>query len=89
LCVCVCFLSSVLGALYCSHSSSLTTILIRHSVRLCPNTIQPSEEISYPAPHAYTKVHPKISGLVAWSEKCKWYSFLPLRTVVSLFCESV
>jgi hypothetical protein len=34
-------------------------------------------------------VYPKVSGLAAWSENCKWYSFLPLRAVVSLFCESV
>jgi hypothetical protein len=32
---------------------------------------------------------PKVSGLVAWSENCKWYSSLPLGAVVSLFCESV
>jgi hypothetical protein len=32
---------------------------------------------------------PKVSGLAAWSENCKWYSSLPLGTVVSLFCESV
>jgi hypothetical protein len=34
-------------------------------------------------------VYPKVSGLAAWSEKCKWYSSLPLGSVVSLFCESV
>jgi hypothetical protein len=32
---------------------------------------------------------PKVSGLAAWSENCKWYSCLPLGAVVSLFCESV
>jgi hypothetical protein len=32
-------------------------------------------------------VYPKVSGLAAWSENCKWYSFLPLCSVVSLFCE--
>jgi hypothetical protein len=32
----------------------------------------------------------KVSGLAAaWSENCKWYSFLPLGAVVSLFYESV
>jgi hypothetical protein len=30
-------------------------------------------------------VYPKVSGLVAWSENCKWYSSLPLDAVVSLF----
>jgi hypothetical protein len=35
------------------------------------------------------RVYPKVSGLAAWSENCKWYSFLPLGAVVSLFCESV
>jgi hypothetical protein len=37
----------------------------------------------------YTKVYPKVSGLAAWNENCKWYSCLLLGTVVSLFCESV
>jgi hypothetical protein len=35
------------------------------------------------------RVYPKVSGLAAWSENCKWYSSLPLGAVVSLFCESV
>jgi len=33
-----------------------------------------------------TSVYPKVSGLAAWSENFKWYSSLPLRAVVSLFC---
>jgi hypothetical protein len=36
-----------------------------------------------------TRVYPKVSGLAAWSENCKWYSSLPLGAVVSLFCEPV
>jgi hypothetical protein len=36
-----------------------------------------------------TKVYPKVSGLAAWSENCKWYNSLPLGAVVSLFYESV
>jgi hypothetical protein len=36
-----------------------------------------------------TKVYPKVSGLAAWSENCKWYSSLPLGAVASLFYESV
>jgi hypothetical protein len=32
-----------------------------------------------------TKVYPKVSGLAAWSENCKWYSSLPLGVAVSLF----
>jgi hypothetical protein len=36
----------------------------------------------------YTRVYPKVSGLAARSENCKWYSSLPLGAVVSLFCES-
>jgi hypothetical protein len=35
------------------------------------------------------RVYPKVSGLTSWSENCKWYSFLPLGTVVSLLYESV
>jgi len=34
-------------------------------------------------------VYPKVSGLAAWSENCKWYSSVPLDAVVLLFCESV
>jgi len=37
----------------------------------------------------YTRMYPKVSGLVAWRENYKWYSSLPLGAVVSLFCESV
>jgi hypothetical protein len=42
-----------------------------------------------PAPHArlHVRVYPKVSGLAACSENCKWYSSLPLGEVVSLFCE--
>jgi hypothetical protein len=35
------------------------------------------------------RVYPRVPGLAAWSENCKWYSSLPLGAVVSLFCESV
>jgi hypothetical protein len=37
----------------------------------------------------HTRVYPKVSGLAAWSKHCKWYSSLPLGTVISLFCKSV
>jgi hypothetical protein len=37
----------------------------------------------------HRRVYPKVSGLAAWSENCKWYSSLPLGEVASLFCESV
>jgi hypothetical protein len=37
----------------------------------------------------YKMVYPKVSGLAAWSENCKWYGSLPLGAVVSLFCESL
>jgi hypothetical protein len=37
----------------------------------------------------HTKVYPKVSGLAAFSENCKWYSSLPLGAFASLFCESV
>jgi hypothetical protein len=36
-----------------------------------------------------TRAYPKVSGLAAWSENCKWYSSLALGAVVSLFCEPV
>jgi hypothetical protein len=34
-----------------------------------------------------TRVYPKVSGLAAWNENCKWYNSLPLGAVVSLFYE--
>jgi len=36
----------------------------------------------------YRRKYPKVSGLAAWSENCKWYSSLPRDAFVSLFCES-
>jgi hypothetical protein len=33
--------------------------------------------------------YPKVSGLAAWNENCKWYNSLPLGAVVSLFGETV
>jgi hypothetical protein len=29
-----------------------------------------------------TRVYPKVSGLAAWNENCKWYNSLPLGAVV-------
>jgi len=37
---------------------------------------------------SYTNVYPKVSGLAAWSENCKWCSSLLLGATVLLFCES-
>jgi len=37
----------------------------------------------------YTMAYPKVSGMNACSENCKWYSSLPLGAVVSLISESV
>jgi hypothetical protein len=42
----------------------------------------------FPTEFLYTRVYPKVSGLAAWGENCRWYSFLPLCAVVPLFCES-
>jgi len=54
-----------------------------HCIRTLPRTMLPA--IRNPG----ARVYPKVSGLAAWSENCKWYSSLPLGAVVSLFCESV
>jgi hypothetical protein len=35
------------------------------------------------------RMYPKVSGLAAWRENCKWYSSLPRGGAVSLFCEPV
>jgi len=32
-----------------------------------------------------TRVYPKVSGLPAWGENCKWYSSLPPGAVLLLF----
>jgi hypothetical protein len=57
-----------------------------------PNIITIIVNIIISRRHAHlhgTKVYPKVSGLAACSENCKWYSSLPLDEVVSLLCESV
>jgi hypothetical protein len=38
---------------------------------------------------SHVRQYPKVSGLAAWSENCRWYTSLPLGAIVSLFCESV
>jgi hypothetical protein len=35
------------------------------------------------------RLYLKVCGLPAWSENCKWYSYLPLGAAVSLFCVSL
>jgi hypothetical protein len=44
-------------------------------------------ESSLEETHGHTRVYPKVSGLDAWSENCKWYSSLPLGAVVSQYSE--
>jgi hypothetical protein len=44
---------------------------------------------TYTSTKQYTMRYPKVSGLAAWSENCKWYSFLPLGAVISLYSASV
>jgi hypothetical protein len=60
-------------------AGALTVKLLRIQGIECPEF--------FPPPH--TRVYPKVSGLAAWSENCKWYNSLPLGAVVSLFFESV
>jgi hypothetical protein len=45
--------------------------------------------IEYDGKARHMRVYPKLSGLVVWSENCKWYNSLPLGAVVLLFSESV
>jgi len=44
---------------------------------------------SYNQYHYCKRVYPKVTGLTALSENCKWYNSLPLDTDISPFCESV
>jgi len=37
----------------------------------------------FPQPHE--RVYPKVPGLAAWSENCKWYSSVPLGAVYLYF----
>jgi len=46
-----------------------------------------TDERTYGLP--YMKTYPKVSGLAAWRENCKWYSPLPRGAPVSVFCEWV
>jgi hypothetical protein len=45
------------------------------------------EEVAEGWRRCHTRAYPKVSGLATWRENCKWYSFLQLGAVVSLFCE--
>jgi hypothetical protein len=66
--------------------SLLQTILL--------TVVSDEEQITVVVENSYcnsrvTRVYPKISGLAAWKENCKWYSSLQVVAVVSLLCESV
>jgi hypothetical protein len=39
------------------------------------------KKVEMPTEIHRTGVYPKVSGLAAWSENCKWYSSLPLGAV--------
>jgi hypothetical protein len=74
---------------FCSHNLSLRSTLIFSShLLVISEGLQLRLLYIFPPPSSM-RVHPKVSGLDAWSEDCKWYSSLPLGAVVSLFCESV
>jgi hypothetical protein len=66
-----------------TRTAVMTLALIRERLKYYIQTIQD------PFLEYDTTVYPKVSVLAAWSEKCKWYTALPLGAVVSLFCESV
>jgi len=59
------------------------------SVTFNPTTAVVPKQNLNGTPYHLMRVYPKVSGLAAWSENCKWYSSLPLDAVVSPFCESV
>jgi len=53
------------------------------------NRIFISRDQNMTVQETYMRVYPKVSGLAARSENCKWQSSLPLGAVVSPCCESV
>jgi hypothetical protein len=68
----------------CQVFFSLSRRMLRFYLKMSYNILFPDVPIP-----TRTRVYPKVSGLAAWSENCKWYSSLPLDAVVTLFCESV
>jgi hypothetical protein len=80
-------LFSAEAVLALSHSLSLSFILVLWTN---PFLVLDSsrEQHTYNRDSLCTRENPKVSGLAAWSENCKWYSSLPLDAVVSSFCES-
>jgi hypothetical protein len=71
------------------------TLRKEHRLRVFENRVlrrifdRKREEVAGGWSILHTRVYPKVSGLAAWSEDCKWYSSLPQGAVVSLFCDSI
>jgi hypothetical protein len=65
----------------------LTTFLASKDALACkfPNSLFQILNNGWPR---HTRAYPKVSGLSAWTEDCKWYSSLPLGAVVSLYCDN-
>jgi hypothetical protein len=61
------------------HSNGLQTTIDKQ-IWTCMNRAEDNGNLQYF--DNYTRVYPKVSGLAAWSEDCKWYSPLPLGAVV-------
>jgi hypothetical protein len=66
-----------------AHSTSVYVLMNLRQSNTC------SDDVCYIFWRAHRKVYPKVSGLAARSENCKWYSSLLLDAVLSLFYESV
>jgi hypothetical protein len=59
------------------------TVAARSKIRTVLDHLNSGIATSNPVQY-FTRLCPKISGLAARSENCKWYSSLPLGAVVSL-----
>jgi hypothetical protein len=72
---------------YINYTSCVHRFLSLASCRILTSKLQSQGANLYKI--LIIRLYPKVSGLAAWSDNCKWYSSLPLGAVVSLFCESV
>jgi hypothetical protein len=88
---CTCYIT-VLGQGYVlSHTAIIVTrkLILCHRDTMHKNVAGGGDGLQKRRVAANTRVYPKVAGLAAWNQNCKWQSSVPIRAVVSLFCELV